>query len=350
MKGENRKHQWLWIFLISSVLLTFSAVYAQTTLHMLTSFNPEEAQFYIKAFEEDTGIKVEFVRLSSGSALARVEAESNNPQSSIWFAGTNSSHIVAGKKGLLASYVSPLSVLIPDNPQFKDLEQHHWIGIYAGFIAFATNENFLKQQNLQPPKSWADLLKPEFKGKIAMAFPFSSGTAYTVLATLLQLGLDGTKPRSPESVEKGFAFAQKLDAQIGQYLESGSGCIALAGTREFPVCISFSHDIAAKGLSKGLPLVMTFPSEGTGSEIGGMALIKGGPETNTLGRLFYDWALSVRAQNLYAHFFRVPLNAKAKVGEGVVQASDIKLVDFDSNWAGENREKFIERWREITGN
>ncbi|RMF84938.1 MAG: ABC transporter substrate-binding protein [Nitrospinota bacterium] len=343
-----KKRFWIWLVFISGLFLALP-LHAQT-LHMLTSFNPEEAQFYIKVFEEDTGIDVEFVRLSSGSALARVEAEAGNPQSSIWFAGTNSSHIVAGKKGLLEPYVSPLSVLIPDSPQFKDLENHTWIGIYAGFIAFATNKQFLEQNKLSPPQSWADLLKPEFKGKIAMAFPFSSGTAYTVLATLLQLGLDGTEPRSQASIDKGFAFAQKLDAQIGQYLESGSGCIALAGTGEFPVCISFSHDIAAKGLSKGLPLVMTFPREGTGSEVGGMALIKGGPETNTLARVFYDWALSVRAQNLYAHFFRVPLNVKAKVGEGVVRASDIKLVDFDYNWAGQHREEFVERWREITGN
>ncbi|HEY5596405.1 MAG TPA: ABC transporter substrate-binding protein [Candidatus Bipolaricaulota bacterium] len=338
-----------WVGVLLFAGLSGAVSLSSQTLHMLCSFNPEECQFYIDVFEEDTGVTVEFVRLSSGSALARVESEAANPTQSIWFAGTNSSHIVAGQKGLLEPYVSSLDELIPDNVQFKDLENHNWIGIYAGFIAFATNKDFLSQNNLQAPTSWADLLKPEFTGKIALAFPFSSGTSYTVLATLLQLGLNGTTPRSQESVDAGFAFAAQLDAQVGQYLESGSGCITLAGTGEFPICISFAHDIASRIKSQSLSLEMTFPSEGTGSEIGGMALIKGGPETASLARAYYDWALSVRAQNLYATFFRVPLNSKATVGEGVVRAADVVLADFDQNWAGNNRDAFIERWRELTG-
>lgn len=319
-------------------------------LHMLTSFNPEEAKYYIDAFEKDTDIQVKFVRLSSGSALARLQAERRNPRFSIWFAGPNSSHIAAGQKGLLASYSSPKSSLLPAKDTFMDKKQNHWVGIYAGFIAFAANKQFLSKNKLQAPTSWRDLLKPQYKGKIAMAFPFSSGTAYTILATLLQVGFDGSKPRSKVAIDKGFAFAKKLDKQVGQYLESGSGCIALAGTGEFPVCISFSHDIAAKGISKGLPLTMSFPKEGTGSEIGGMALIKGGPETGTHARTFYDWALSKRAQDLYQRYFRVPLNRKAKVGKDVIQASSIKLVDFDNQWAGERHADFIGRWREETGN
>ena len=348
MKNHSAWLKWAGLLLVVGLLVA-SPLNAQT-LNMLLSFNEDEGVIYISAFEEDTGVNVDFVRLSSGSALAKVQAEASNPQVSIWYGGTNSSHIVAGAQGLLEPYTSPLDALVPDDPAFKDLENRNWTGIYAGYIAFSSNKDFLASNNIAAPQSWQDLLKPEFKGKIAMAFPFSSGTAYTVLATLLQLGLGGTEPRSPESVENGFAFAKQLDEQVGQYLESGSGCIALSGTGEFPVCISFAHDIAAKGLSKGLPIEMSFPSEGTGSEIGGMALIKGGPETASLARAFYDWALSVRAQNLFQQKFRVPLNVKATVGEGVVKASDVKLADFDGAWAGDNREDFVQRWRDLTGN
>jgi len=348
MKLFKGRMLWVGLALVTGTLVV-SPLYSQT-IHMLMSFNEDEGVIYTNAFQEDTGIDVSFVRLSSGSALAKVEAEAGNPQSSIWYGGTNSSHIVAGKEGLLEPYVSPLDALIPNDPAFKDLKNHNWTGIYAVFIAFSSNKDFLASSGVAAPQSWQDLLKPEFKGKIAMAFPFSSGTAYTVLASLLQLGLGGTEPRSDASVTNGFAFAKQLDGQVGQYLESGSGCIALSGTGEFPVCISFAHDIAAKGLSKGLPIEMTFPSEGTGSEIGGMALIKGGPETASLARAFYDWALSARAQNLFQKKFRVPLNPKATIGEGVVQASDVKLVDFDGAWAGAHREEFVQQWRDLTGN
>lgn len=348
MKKFSKWSNWIWMLLIAGLLA--AAPLSAQTLNMLMSFNEDEGIIYVNAFEEDTGVNVDFVRLSSGSALAKVQAESANPQVSIWYGGTNSSHIVAGQQGLLEPYTSPLDALIPNEAAFKDLENRNWTGIYAGYIAFSSNKDFLAENNLEAPGSWQDLLKPEFKGKIAMAFPFSSGTAYTVLATLLQLGLGGTEPRSEASVANGFAFAQQLDGQVGQYLESGSGCIALSGTGEFPVCISFAHDIASKGLSRGLPVEMSFPSEGTGSEIGGMALIKGGPETASLARAFYDWALSVRAQNLFQQKFRVPLNVKATVGEGVVRASDVKLVDFDGAWAGDNREAFVQQWRDLTNN
>ena len=70
----------------------------------------------------------------------------------------------------------------------------------------------------------------------------------------------------------------------------------------------------------------------------------------SLARAFYDWALSVRAQNLFSQKFRVPLNVKATVGEGVVKASDVKLADFDGAWAGDNREAFVQQWRDLTNN
>lgn len=88
--------------MVCSVFATGLA--ASKVLHMYTAFDTEEAQYYIEAFEKETGIDVEWVRMSSGEVLARIEAEAANPQASMWHAGSNTSHINAASKGLLEPY------------------------------------------------------------------------------------------------------------------------------------------------------------------------------------------------------------------------------------------------------
>ncbi|MCK5767313.1 MAG: iron ABC transporter substrate-binding protein, partial [Candidatus Atribacteria bacterium] len=78
------------LVMLCSVILTGLA--ADKVLRMYTAFDTEEAKYYIEAFEKETGIEVEWVRMSSGEVLARIEAESANPQASMWHAGSNTSH------------------------------------------------------------------------------------------------------------------------------------------------------------------------------------------------------------------------------------------------------------------
>ena len=84
--------------MVCSVFIT--GLTASKVLHMYTAFDTEQAKYYIDAFEKETGIDVEWVRMSSGEVSARMEAESANPQASVWHAGSNTDHINAAKKGL----------------------------------------------------------------------------------------------------------------------------------------------------------------------------------------------------------------------------------------------------------
>lgn len=309
---------------------------AGKVLHIYEAFDTEEAKYYIDAFEKETGIDVVFVRMSSGEVLARVEAEAANPQATVWHAGSNTSHINAASKGLLTPY--------KPNTDFPLTEQLHakdwaWTGFYSGAIGFVTNTNFMKEKGVEAPTSWDDLLDPAFKKNVAMAYPYTSGTAYTTYATLIQMhGLDKT-----------LDWWEKFDRQsIHQYTKSGTGCIPMVGLKEVAVGIAFSHDILAKGVNKGYPVVMTFPKEGTGYEIGGLSLIKGGPEPE-LGKKFIDWCFTVKAQNLFQKYNRVPVNPKATVGKGSVTLDQIDLIEYDHIWAGQNKGEMIKAWRDRIG-
>ncbi len=326
----------LMVFLVVAFAFGTGQAEKKKVLHIYTAFDTEEAKYYIEAFEADTGIQVEWVRMSSGEVLARVEAEAKNPQASVWHAGSNTSHINAAFKGLLQPYKPNIDFTLPENFHAKDWA---WGGFYTGAIGFISNKNFLKAHNVEAPTSWKDLLNPVFAKNIVMAYPYTSGTAYTTYATLIQMyGLQTT-----------LDWWEKFDKQsILQYTKSGTGCIPMVGLGEAAVGIAFSHDIMAKGVKKGYPVVMTFPKEGTGYEIGGLSLIKGGPEPE-LGKQFIDWCYSVRGQNLFQKYYRIPVNPKAKVAEGAVTMDQIKLIKFDHVWAGQNKDKFIKAWRDRIG-
>ena len=304
-------------------------------LHMYSALDTPETQLYIPEFEKDTGIKVEWVRLSSGEVLARLRAEAKNPQVSIWFGGPSQDHIAGKKAGISMPYKPPLDWTLQANAHDLDWQ---WVGYYFGAIGFGSNGDFLKKAGVPAPASWEDLLKPAFKGQVAIAFPYTSGTSYTVLATLVQM----------MGEDKAFEYWRKLHPSIHHYDKSGSAPVTQAGLGEVGIAVSFSHDIIAKGSAKGYPIAITFPKEGTGFEIGAMSLVKGGPEPE-LAKKFVDWALSVRAQNLMQQWFRIPLNPKAEVAKGAVKADQVKLINFDAVKAGDDRDRLIKRWRSEIG-
>jgi len=320
--------------MVGSVFLTGLA--ASKVLHLYTAFDTEEAKYYIDAFEKETGIDVEWVRMSSGEVLARIEAEAANPQASMWHAGSNTSHINAASKGLLEPYKPNTDFELID---ILHAEDWSWTGFYTGAIGFVSNVNFLKEHNVEAPTSWSHLLNPAFKQNVALAFPYTSGTAYTTYATIVQM----------IGLEKTLDWWEEFDKHsIHQYTKSGTGCIPLAGLGEIAVGIAFSHDILAKGVNAGYPVVMTFPLEGTGYEVGGLSLIKGGPEPE-LAKQFIDWCYTKQAQDLFQKYNRLPVNPKATVAEGSVTLDQVKLIDYDAIWAGENKDALVTAWRDRIG-
>jgi iron(III) transport system substrate-binding protein len=325
----------LTVLTIGLALLWGTPVLAGQVLRMYSALDTAETQLYIPEFEKDTGIKVEWVRLSSGEVLARLRAEAKNPQVSLWFGGPSQDHIAGKKAGISTAYKPPLDWTLQADAHDPDW---NWVGYYFGAIGFGSNADFLKKANVPAPVSWEDLLKPAFKGQIAIAFPYTSGTSYTVLATLVQM----------MGEDKAFEYWRKLHPSIHHYDKSGSAPVTQAGLGEVGIAVSFSHDIIAKGSAKGYPIAITFPKEGTGYEIGAMSLVKGGPQPE-LAKKFIDWALSVRAQNLMQQWFRIPLNPKAEVAKGAVRADQVKLINFDAVKAGEDRDRLIKRWRSEIG-
>ncbi len=297
-----------------------------------TTLDEELARNVFKAFTAETGIQVDWVRLSTGETVARLEAEKENPQASIWFGGVGIGHIEAKQKGLTMQYDSPAAQM---PPQFRD-KDHYWSGIYTGALCFESNIQKLEKYGLKAPTSWADITSPAYEGQVQMANPGSSGTAYNVLATLVQI----------YGEEEAFEYMKGLDNNITQYTRSGSAPGKNASIGETTIAIGYSHD-GVKLVDAGYPLEITFPSEGTGYEVASISLIKGGPADELeAAKKLYDWGLGKTAGALYAKTFVVPF-VDVPLAKGAKPVSSLNVIDQDDAWAAANKTRLVEKWNEI---
>ena len=99
------------IFVVAVLLVLSLAVTASANvLTVYSSVDEENARALLNAFTKDTGIEVRFVFLSSGPALARMEAEKNNPQADIWLGAPSENHVLAKERGLTQPYLSPIQL------------------------------------------------------------------------------------------------------------------------------------------------------------------------------------------------------------------------------------------------
>ena len=289
-------------------------------------------------FEAETGIKVNFVRLSGGEAVARLEAESANPQVSIWVGGVGLDHITAKSKGLTTPYVSRFAANTP--AQYRDSE-NFWIGLYVGPLTFVTNLDRAKELGLSVPTSWADLIKPEYKGYVRMANPNSSGTAYNVLTTMRYV--QGSEDAMLE-------YMKKLDKNIDQYTKSGSAPGKSVGIGEIPIAIGYAHD-QVKIKDAGANIQITAPSEGTGFELASMSMVKGGKDAVNAKKL-YDWILSSPdAQKKFTEWYVVLVAKGAAKHPQALSIDEIKTVDQDFAWDGDsvNKTRLLDAWTNAIG-
>lgn len=325
--------------LIALLALVVSFAAAQQSVSAYTTLEEPLAKALFEKFEAETGIKVNFVRLSGGEVVTRLEAERENPQASIWVGGVGLDHITAKDKGLTTPYKSRAAGKTPT--AFKD-KQGYWVGMYVGPLTFVTNTKRAAELGITPPTSWADLLKPEYKGMIRVANPNTSGTAYNVITTLRYI-YKGDE-------EKVFDYLEKLDANIDQYTRSGSAPGKSVAIGEIPIAIGYAHD-QVKLKAGGAPVVITAPKEGTGYELASMSLVMGGKDAVNAKKL-YDWILSSpTAQAEFVNYYLVLVTPGAAKHPDALSLKEIKTVTQDFLWDGnaDNRARLLKRWTDDIG-
>jgi iron(III) transport system substrate-binding protein len=320
-----------------SLLALTGVVAAQGTLIMYCGVDENWCRAMTNEYQKQTGINVRMTRMSAGEIYARLRAEKENPQADIWWGGTGDPHLQAAEEGLTEEYKSDTLPKLREWAQKQaQRSKYRTVGIYLGALGFGYNTEEIASRKLTPPACWADLIKPEFKGEVQMADPNSSGTAWTALATLVQL----------MGEEPAFVYLRKLNANINEYTKAGAAPAQAAGLGETVIGIAFQHDVIDVAI-RGKPVQVVSPCEGTGYEIGSMSIVKSGKNGGE-ARTFYEWALTAGAQKLGAanRSYQVPSNADAPIPPQAPDLSKIKLIDYDFGKYGssEERKRLLARW------
>ena len=282
-------------------------------------------------FEKATGIKIEFLTMSSGEVFTRLMAEKANPQTDIWFGGGSDAFIQAVNEELLDAYQSPNLENV--NPAFRDTEGY-WTGVSLVVVGFLGNEDRLADKGLDLPTTWSELSNPVYVDELMASNPNTSGTAYTMVSGILQI----------MGEEEGWKFLDEMYANIPYLEKSGSapGKAALAGEYSLGI-VPDPHNLPLN--NPDAPLVPVFPDDGVLAWPSPVAIVKGGAHPNN-ARIFIDWCLSPEGQQiLMAASPRVPTTSVETI-EGVPSIDDLNLIAYDHLKWGAERDQVIEEFNE----
>ena len=326
----------------NAAVVALGCAFAATTLRALAadtlnvySIWPENwARPMFEEFEKASGIKVNFVRFSSGEALARVIAEKNNPRVDVLFGGPVETFAAGISEGVFEPYKPPSFGKLPARFRHPDGQ---WIAIADDPLVFMSNEKFLKEHGLKPPASWDDLLNPAYKDMLQMADARTSGTAVTRIFSILEV--------NGRDEAKAFAYMKKLRPQVQLYTKSGGGGTLPVGLGQAGGGIFFIVD-ALDTKAKGYDVAISFPREGIGTAAEAIALIKGAKNPEQAKKLI-DWATSPAMQDLFAKYKINFVPAHPDVAlepslAGVLKGA--KIFPIDADYAGANRKRIVDRW------
>ena len=319
------------------MMLSAANAFAQSQVNIICSAQAEHCNLVQTVFSRISGIRVNLVHKGSGEAGAQLNAERANPKTDLWYGGTGDPHMQAAEVGLTIEYKSAALPQLYDWAQKQAAQAgYKTVGIYSGPLGISYNTESLAKKKWQPPTCWADLLDPKWKGEIQAPNPNTSGTAYVLIATLVQM----------MGEEKAFNYLKALHKNISQYTRSGAAPVKNAARGENIIGVAFAHEAPGEA-ANGFPVLSNSPCEGTGAEIGSMSLIKGARNLDA-AKKFYDWALTPAAQELgvAAKQFQLPSNKATKLDARMPDFKNAKMIDYDYAKYGSSaeRKRLIERW------
>ncbi len=310
------------------------------TITVYTALEDQEVTSYIKGFEQaHPDIHVHALRLSTGNLSARIIAEAKKPRADvIWGQAVTDLMDPRIYDQLEVYHEKGLDKI---GSKFKD-PNGRWVAATGYMAAFCVNTKLLKEKNLPMPTSWADLIKPVYKGQIVMPSPASSGTGYLQVEPFVQ----------KEGMEKGFAYIKKLNENIAQYTNGGSPPCKMARVGQFPIGLSFAF-VAVQSIAKGYPIKMVIPHKFLGYELEGSGLMKSSKNKKD-AKTFLNWILTPQAGKLYEaqdkSIVSLP-NHKFSANQlkaGFPTNVNELLFPINFKWSAAHRLEIVKKWQEVT--
>ena len=311
-----------------STCLTGAALAQDKAVTVYTAHKSSIVDTLVPIFEQETGLKAEVVKLGSGDIAKRAKAEAANPAADVIWSISGSQLTELG--ALLEPYTPPEADKI--DKQFAG--DPSWTPYTAVVYVLAVNTD--EQPLAEAPKSWADLADPKWKGKVASARADGSGSAMQQLQTVLTVFGDQGWDKYAE-IAKNFVFTDSSGA-VPRFVADGETAMGLT-----------LEDNALEYIQGGSPMSIVLLSDGTVATPDGIALVKGGPNSEG-GKKFIDWALSKSTQETLANKIgRRSVRTDVAAPPGTPNLSEVKLVTPKSLSDLGGTEAVLGKWRTAIG-
>lgn len=302
-----------------------------------TAWEDDELPGFIMEYEKThPKVKLNIIRDSTGVIAAKLIAEKENPQADIIWGVAASG--VLGVEDTLEGYTP--KGLENIEKKFYDGENKNpkWIGVTVYMNVISINTIEAKKNNMELPKSYADLLNLSYKGEIVMPNPASSGTGFFTVSGWLQT----------MGEEKGWAYMDKLNKNMKMYVHSGSAPTKMAAQGETIIGLGMGYR-SLQMQNDGSPLVTNFPVEKSGWDTEVVAMVKK-ENINSEAKEFMNWAISKGAMDLYAKKRGIVSYKGMKSNlEGYPKDLVGQLAPIDIPWMAKNRDRILKEWENRYG-
>jgi iron(III) transport system substrate-binding protein len=305
-----------------------STVWAADSISAYMGFSREVNEALAGKIQEKLGIEVKNITLSWGEIWARLLTESPRFNADMVLSFGASEAINGAKKGYYELYKSPGWDGIDDAFKAPD-GAYYALGTFS-FLLLSNTEK-MKEMGYEVPTSYQDLLDPKWKGQIVIPSPRTSGTAYMINYSFLQLF--GEKA--------GWEYLEKLDENVAFYTKSGNAPTELVGRGEYLLGLGADENVL-KRMKDGYPLQWSVPVEGIGYE-GNYCTILKGTKKLELAKKVMDYLGSEEISAFLGSMGYIPPRAgSVSALYGEVQP---KFIDLDHAWAVKNKRKIVKQWK-----
>ncbi|WP_260470013.1 extracellular solute-binding protein [Bhargavaea beijingensis] len=287
-------------------------------------------------FEEEYGIKMEFLDMGSQEILDRIRSEKNNTQADVWWGAPQVNFDQAKDEGLLAEYKPSYADALDD--MYYD-EDWMWTGTSMTPEVIMYNNKEISEE--EAPKDWDDLIDPKWQDELIIRYPLASGTMRTIYSAMIYRTYKDT-----EDTKEGYEWLEKLDNNTKEYSANPELMYNQLAKGVGSLTVWNMPDAVMLAEEKGYPFGYVLPASGTPVLTEGIAIVKDAPHLKA-AEAFYEFVNTPEAAKLLAEkYYRIPTRDDVTdLPEWITEAEDdIKPMDIDWALFQEKSDEWMDHW------